>query len=627
VAWPQAGVGRQKDRNRVAKKSLLRNHKMNPSPTDPAAREKTFYNRFLLLVAGLGGLLFGVDVGIISGALPYLEATFKDAGHILTAGQTSFIVAAVLLGGVFSTLFAGALADLLGRKKMLVFSGILFVISVPVIALSSSYDALICGRLLQGISGGLIGVVVPLYLAECLSAADRGKGTGVFQWLLTLGIVAAAVIGFVFSSRVEEVAKLGDAQKLFAFKDTAWRGIFWVSLPPGILFVIGGFMVSESPRWLFRQGRKEAALAALLRSRPAEQAKIELSEMEAVGASEKPSATSAGTHSESLWQRKYILPFVLACIILACNQATGVNSIIGYNATILIQAGLSDKQAHLGYVILTVVNFLMTIGAIALVDRKGRKFLLSLGSAGIIVSMLAAGFVFHKNEAQRVDVKDAVQALVVSSNQTAVVEFNDDSAAKLLAASGKTIPQAKTLVVIYSYGDFSAATKVVRSDELNAQLSLDRDSCLPDTKVSAFFKNPFADLEKSRAAPLKIQNAIITPVPSESNGWLTAVLIYCFMASFAVGPGVCVWLALSELMPTRIRSNGMSVALLVNIAISTIIAAMFLPTVGQYGYSTMFFIFAGCTVVYFITATFFLPETKGKTLEEIEEHFEGGGGH
>ena len=95
------------------------------------------------------------------------------------------------------------------------------------------------------------------------------------------------------------------------------------------------------------------------------------------------------------------------------------------------------------------------------------------------------------------------------------------------------------------------------------------------------------------------------------------------MAFFAVGPGVCVWLALSELMPTRIRSNGMSIALLINQAVSTTIAAIFLPTVGKYGYSTMFFVFAGCTVIYFITAAFFLPETKGKTLEEIEEHFEG----
>ena len=126
------------------------------------------------------------------------------------------------------------------------------------------------------------------------------------------------------------------------------------------------------------------------------------------------------------------------------------------------------------------------------------------------------------------------------------------------------------------------------------------------------------------AAPLKIDTALITPVPGARNGWLTAICLFSFMAFFAVGPGVCVWLALSELMPTRIRSNGMSIALLINQAVSTTIAAIFLPTVGKYGYSTMFFVFAGCTVVYFITAAFFLPETKGKTLEEIEEHFEGG---
>jgi hypothetical protein len=94
------------------------------------------------------------------------------------------------------------------------------------------------------------------------------------------------------------------------------------------------------------------------------------------------------------------------------------------------------------------------------------------------------------------------------------------------------------------------------------------------------------------------------------------------MAFFAVGPGVCVWLALSELMPTRIRSNGMSVALLLNQAVSTTIAAVFLPVVGKYGYGTMFFAFAACTVAYFVTAAFFLPETKGKTLEEIEACFE-----
>ncbi len=596
---------------------------MNKATTTDSAAEaaprpsKTGYNRFLLLVAGLGGLLYGVDVGIIAGALPYLEATSGLSGN-----QLSVIVAAVLLGSVISTLFAGMLADWLGRKKLMFISGLLFVVSIPMIALAQGYGPLVLGRLLQGISAGLIGVVVPLYLAECLGAAQRGKGTGIFQWLLTLGIVVAAVIGYAFSLKVADMEKLNDAAKLFAFKDTAWRSIFWVSLPPGILFILGSLMVAESPRWLFRKGRAAAARAALLRSRTEEQAAIELREMEETRAAEKAKASNSGAQrKESLLSRKYVLPFVLACIILACNQATGVNSIIGYNATILIQAGLSDAHAHLGYVILTLVNFLVTMVGVALVDKKGRKFLLSLGSAGIIVSLIATGLVFHKTEKHRVDVKDAVQALVDSTNQTAVVEFNADTAARLLA--GKSATQPATLVVIYSYGDFTAASKVVRSDDIAAKIEINRAGCLPPNQVAAFFQNPFADLQKSRTAPLKIDNALITPVPAESTGWLAAICIFSFMACFAVGPGVCVWLALSELMPTRIRSNGMSAALLVNQAVSTGIAAVFLPSVGKHGYATMFFLFAGCTVVYFITATFLLPETKGKTLEEIEAQFEG----
>ena len=588
---------------------------LNSTPRPPTKRG---YNRLLLLVAGLGGLLFGIDVGIISGALPYLEATSG-----LNANQLSFIVAAVLLGTAISTLFAGTLADLFGRKSMLTLSGILFVVSVPVIALSHGYGWLVGGRLLQGISGGMVAVVVPLYLAECLAAADRGKGTGVFQWLLTLGFVVASVIGYYFSGRVEEVAKLGEAAKLFAFKDTAWRSIFWVSLPPGILFVLGSFMVAESPRWLFRRGRKDAALRALRRSRTEAQAQIELQEMEAVAATEKSKSVAAGKKRESLLQRKYVIPFVLACLILACNQATGVNSIISYNAMILLQSGLDDKTAHLGSLILTVVNFVITIGAVLLVDRKGRKFLLSIGTAGVIISLVGVGAVFHRTEARQVDLKAEVQSLVEPANQTLTLEMNSEATRKVLLGGVTNAQAPQTLVVIYSYGGFNAATKVVRSDDLNGRLTIERAGCVPATQVAAFFKNPFVDLAAARIAPLKVENALLTPVPSKQNGWLIAILIYCFMASFAIGPGVCVWLALSELMPTRIRSNGMSVALLLKSVIATTIAAKFLPAAGRYGYSTMFFIFAGCTVVYFITATFFLPETKGKTLEEIEEHFAG----
>jgi MFS family permease len=593
------------------------------TPAAPVANSLAAYNRKLLFVAGLGGLLYGIDVGIIAGAYPYMEATSG-----FNAGQLSFIVAAVLLGSAISTLFAGLLADWLGRRTLMTLSGVLFVASIPTIALSHGYGPLVFGRLLQGVSGGLVGVVIPLYLAECLDAKDRGKGTGVFQWMLVFGFVIAAIIALYFSYRVDEVAKLGDAARLLAFKDTAWRSIFWVSLPPGLLFVIGSFLVAESPRWLFLRGRKDAARAALLRSRDAAQAGVELAEMEASAAAERDKASAGGGARESLLRRKYVIPFILACVILACNQATGVNSIIGFNANIFIQSGLSDVQAHYGNLIFTLVNFLMTMVAVMLVDRKGRKFLLSLGTAGIIASLVIVGLLFQRTERRRVDVGPGVQALV-AADQTAKIVFNADTARALLAPAGdagRALPgQPLTLSVIYSYGGFRATTAIVRSDDAAAApLQITRDNCVPGNKVSAFFSNPFASLEAARTAPLVIENALVTPVPSTQNGWLTAVFTFCFMAFFAIGPGVCVWLALSELMPTRIRSNGMSIALTLNQAVSTTIAAVFLPTVGKYGYSAMFFLFAGCTVVYFITAAFFLPETKGRTLEEIEAAFEKG---
>ncbi len=580
-------------------------------------------NFLLLLVAGLGGLLYGVDVGIIGGALPYLEATSG-----LSAGQLSVIVAAVLLGSVFSTLFAGMLADWMGRKLLMTLSGFAFVVSIPIIALSHGYEPLFWGRLLQGASGGFIGVVVPLYLAECLGSSVRGKGTGVFQWLLTLGIVAAAFIGIYYSYRVEAIQHVGSAAAIFSFKNQAWRNIFWVSLPPGVLFVIGTFFVAESPRWLFRRGKLERARTALLRSRTPEEADKEIREMQETAAAAKAQTSAGQKVRESLLQRKYLYPFLLACVILACNTATGINSVIGYNTNILIQSGLSDLQSHWGYVIFTVVNFLMTIIGMTLVDKKGRKFLLIVGTSGIVISMVIVGLFFRQTESHNVDCRAAVQAMV-NSGQTLDLHFTPATAKEMLAATGGKAaasinPANASLAVIYSYGGFTGAANIVRSDDISAApVQVTRSEALPSGKVDAFFKNPFANLDTAKNAPLKIERAVVGTIPSEGHGWLVAIFLYIFVGFYAAGPGVCVWLALSELMPTRIRSNGMSIALVLNQLVSTTLAVIFLPVASKYGYSAMFFVFAGFTVIYFLTAAFFLPETKGKTLEEIEEHFAG----
>jgi len=553
------------------------------------------YTRFLIFIAGMGGLLYGIDVGIIAAALLYLGKTVN-----LTVEQTSVIVAAVLGGGMCSSLVAGVLADWFGRKRMMIVSGLMFVASVGLIVISQGFVPLLVGRLLQGASGGVIAVVVPLYLAECLEAKNRGKGTAVFQFMLTFGIVIAALIGWFYTSRAEAAiaAAAGNAVAIKAVQDAAWRGMFLAVVYPGLIFMVGSFFLSESPRWLFRRGRKPEALAALRRSSPEDEAQLQLHEMEELAGAKSDDAktNSAGP----LLQRKYVIPFVLACIVLACNQTTGINSILSFLVIILKQAGMNARHATQGDVAVKIINCVMTLVAIAFVDRKGRKFLLKVGTGGIIVALVAGALLFRTFESKRVDEKDRLQQLVSEDRLQIPLEK--------LGLGDEVGGKPFTLTVLYNYGAGDRVATVVSTDP-----------------------NPAIDIEPEAGAEkagLVIKRALYGPVPSETIGWLVMGCMALFIASFAFGPGVVVWITLSELMPTRIRSTGMGIALLLNQGISTLIAAVFLPVVGNYGYAAMFLFWALCTMVYFSTAAFFLPETKGKTLEEIEAHFDkGDAGH
>lgn len=643
-----------------------------------------WYMPYLLFIAGMGGLLYGIDVGVIAGALPYLEATTNYTG-----AQLSMVVAAVLLGSVFSSLFAGALSDLLGRKLMMILSGLCFVVSVPIICLPTGFEALLAGRLLQGASAGFIGVVVPLYLAECLPANRRGMGTGMFQLLLTAGLVLAAAIGLYYASTVDAVIATGTAEEIFKAKDTAWRSIFWACAIPGVVFTIGALFVSESPRWLFRRGKVDNALNVLRRSLDETEAQTEIREMEENARKETTSDDNTPKVKDSLLSRKYVVPFVIAVVILACNQATGINSVLAYIVNILNQAGLEGSIANKGDLCVKILNCVMTIVAVLLVDRKGRKFLLTVGTSGIIIALLGVGFLFYTSEQKMVDYTPAAQTFVeltASANEslknTTPAPVITDTAALTkvdLDTRLTTIPdftavftpdvirtitkdsrpitgisdssfEPMQVKVAFSYGTFTGSkTVVVRPYEIPADTLSDtvkatrladyikgvtvsfnrkgfykenEDSVIGESfrKISC---NPFPNPEIIAAGDFKITKLEIGPVPSQAHGWLVTLCFAIFITAFAIGPGVCVWLALSELMPTRIRSNGMSIALLVNQFVSTAIAATFLPIVSAYGYSSIFFFCAGCTVIYFITAVFFLPETKGKTLEEIEEYFSG----
>ncbi len=573
--------------------------RVNENSISAPKPDKVAYNRFLLLVAGLGGLLYGIDIGIIDPALGYLGRTMS-----MTEENKSVIVAAVLGGSMFASVIAGFFADLLGRKVMMLISAVMFIASVGIIFTSQTYLPLLLGRILQGMSGGVIAVVVPLYLVECLRADTRGRGASIFQFMLTLGIVLAAFIGDHYTKNAEAAIDLakGNQEAVIAAADHAWRGMFLAVIYPGILFLAGGFFLSESPRWLYRKGRKDQARAAMLRSRTIAETDFELAELETALAHEhaKPKTSLIESFGEIFTQRKYIVPFLIACVILGCNQATGINSILGFMTTILQQAGLAAEAASQSGLWIKILNCVMTVVAVMLVDKKGRKFLLKVGTGGIIISLLAGSSVFYSFESRRVDVAEKVRTMIVDDKLTLDVATADLGT---IVDAGQPLQ----LSILYAYGNKQGIAVGISNDP----------------KVSTIEVSLPASDKENAGKPLEILRAKAGPVPTKQTGILVAICLAVFIAFFSVGPGVVVWLALSELMPTRIRSVGMGVALLINQGVSTGIAAFFLPIVGNYGYSAMFAFWAACTVVYFITAAFFLPETKGKTLEEIEAHFEG----
>jgi MFS family permease len=384
-------------------------------------------------------------------------------------------------------------------------------------------------------------------------------------------------VGALFAAHVDTVAATKDAAALATTQDHAWRWMFATAAIPGVLFLIGCFLIAESPRWLQRRGRSAEALTALSRSLPADEATVEL-------ASIATSLPKQNTPRDSLFKRRYIVPFLLACAILALTQATGINSVLQYIVVIFRQSGFTESMAANAAFAVTVVNVVFTILALFLVDRKGRTYLLKIGTGGVIISLCLCAVVFNRFESQAKDVTNIITSKVSADGLTYMVEPLNN------------IPQR--LTVVYDNGNGSTMTSAASSDQ-NATVH-----------IASMINKPFI-----------INSARLGPQPSTSTGWLAMGCLMLFIASFAIGPGVCVWLALSELMPTRIRATGMGIALVLNQGVATSIAAVFLPVVGSVGYAVMFLGWAGATMIYFLIAALILPETKGKTLEEIEKHF------
>ncbi len=440
-------------------------------------------NMFVLCIAGLvsvGGILYGYDMGVISGALLFIQNTIP-----LNNTQIGLIVGAVLGGGLIGTLLAGPLGDWFGRRFLIGISSLIFIVGVGCILLATNFLMLFSARLLLGVGVGVIAVAVPLYVAEIVPSKDRGKYVTFFQLLLTFGIVLAYFVDLLFTTSGN------------------WRAMFSVLLIPSVILLLGLFLLPESPRWLVANNQVEKAKAVLKKVSysPAEAAK----ELDEIQFSLKEVKQSSW---RELLSHQLFLPSMVAIAIAVFNQLTGINSFLQYAPLILKDAGISSNFVSMvGSLGIGLLNFLFTIIAIVLIDTLGRRPLLLLGVAGVIVSEIYLG------------------------------------------------------------------------------------------AINYFIPN------------------------SPNAGVLSLFGLLFYIIFFAIGPGVVVWLAISELFPTQMRGKGIAVCLFFNSLASTLLATFFLPLVKYLGMGQTYWLFALFSTGYFLVAFFWLPETKARSLEEIQHGF------
>jgi SP family galactose:H+ symporter-like MFS transporter len=437
-------------------------------------------SKFVLIAAAfaaLGGLLFGYDTGVISGA----ELFFKN-DFTLSTFALEVIVSGVLAGAAIGALAGGRLADLFGRRRMLILTAVIFAAGAILCAIAMSPAMLIAGRIIVGLGIGLSSGTVPVYISEVAPPEARGWQVSLFQLAITVGILLAYVVDYAFA------------------KVQGWRWMFGLATIPAVIFGLGMLFLPESPRWLAGRGRYDAARAVLARIRGTSNIEVEIKEIE-------HTLKEAGErgHLAALLDPS-LRPALVAGIGLAIfQQVTGINTVIYYAPMIIQTAGISSASgAILATAGIGVVNVIMTIVAMRLLDRIGRRPLLLTGIAGMVITLGTLSLTFH------------------------------------------TSGQQGTLA------------------------------------------------------------------------WAAVISMMAYVASFAISLGPIFWLLISEIYPLKIRSSTEGLAATFNWGSNLVVTLTFLTLVQRIGPSLTFRLYGLFAVVAWIFSYYRVPETKGRTLEEIE---------
>ncbi|MFQ3251600.1 MAG: sugar porter (SP) family MFS transporter [Glaciecola sp.] len=511
-----------------------------------------FFNAALryTLIVSMGGFIFGFDASVISGVVGFVTSEFN-----LSTWQQGFVVSSPTLGAILSFLFVGPLCDAIGRRKVLIGIAALYCVSAITSALANSFELLVIARVIGGFAFCSL-LVAPMYIAEISRPESRGKMVSINQLNIVLGLSVAYFANYFFL----QISESGGAWVEYLMIDQhTWRWMLGIEALPAVVFMILLFSIPESPRWLLLKGRDEEANEVLQKLMPSEEIEEQVAQIkQSVGEKKMSLLVSL----RMLFSPVLKLSLLIGLVVGIAQQVTGVNAIYFYAATIFEQSGVGTNAAFMQAIWIGLINIIFTLIAMTFIDKLGRKPLLVMGLAGVIISMSICAYGFKQ----------------------ATYELTPATVAKLSVN--------------------------VEQQDLQAIIGVTYDNDL-DYK-EALIENLGQESYNANQAQL-IQAA------AKMNAVLIMVGILGFVASFAVSLGPVMWVLFSEIFPNQIRGVAISFVGAINSLASFGVQLVFPWELANLGAAMTFLVYGGFAVIGLVFVVFVMPETKGKSLEELEK--------